>query len=271
MKELAYRIRKILRIIVLLQKNNLMASAAYRQNFVIMIVAVVLSMATNIIFLKVVYSYINNIAGWDFIEVILIIGSAMIVEGLLWIFGARIGYLGESIKNGNLDGLIVKPVDTQFLVSFWKCDHEDASRLVMGVALIAYALNNINLDKETLAANMFFYLILLFNATIINYSITLLLKTVYFWTIADYSMHSVVEAISQMSKYPTDVFANIFLKSVFTFLIPLAFIATVPARVLARGFDWKLVLGSCIAALVFFVIARKFWLKALKHYQSASS
>jgi len=265
------KIKKYLRIIAALQKNNLMSMMAYKQNFVIMTMAVIIFMAMNIIFLQVIFGYIQNIAGWNFYEVLLIIGSTMIIEGLLWIFGARVGALGHLIRNGELDGLLAKPADSQFLISFWECDHEDFPRVIIGIILICYGLANLNLDLETVLANLFFYLILLINAIVITYSITLLLKTIYFWTIADYSLYNFLNAMSQISQYPTDVFVNFFVKSIFTFIIPLAFAATVPAKILARGFDWKLVVGSCTVATVFFYLSRRFWQYALKHYTSASS
>lgn len=265
------RLKKYWRIIIALQKNNFMTTAAYKQNFFLMTVSVSIVMAFNIIFLKVIFGYINDIAGWNYYEVLIIIGSVMIIEGLLWLFGARIGELGQRIKKGTLDGLIIRPTDTQFLISFWQCDHEDIPRIVIGVSLVCYGLLNLDLSIREIFFNLPFYLILLVNATVITYSLNIMLKTLFFWTITDYSMHSVLEAFSQIIRYPTDLFQNFFLRSIFTFLIPLAFMATIPAKVLARGFDWKLVLGSCVVTIIFFTLARKFWLYALKRYQSASS
>ena len=268
---MAHKIAKYWRIVLVLQRNNFMTTAAYKQNFILMTVAVAIVMAFNIIFLKVIFGYINNIAGWNYYELLIVIGSVMVVEGILWIFGARMGALGQSIRQGTLDGLLVKPADTQFLISFWNCDHEDVPRVMIGGLLVYYGVSSLNLDIQTALINLFFYLILLINAVVVAYSLTLILKTMYFWTIVDYSLHSLIEAISQISKYPTDIFTSFYLRSLFTILLPLAFIATVPAKVLARGFDWWLVLGSCAMAIIFFTFSRKLWLFALKHYQSASS
>ncbi|MFH1183102.1 MAG: ABC-2 family transporter protein, partial [Candidatus Moraniibacteriota bacterium] len=190
MKDLEHKIKKYWRIILALQRNNLMTTTAYKQNFIVMTIAVIIYMAISIIFLKVIFGYINNIAGWNYYEILMIIGSVMIVDGLLWVFGARVGALGQRIRKGTLDGLITKPADTQFLISFWECDHEDIPRIIIGSLLVYYGVTNLNINIETLAVNFFFYLILLFNAAIITYSLTLILKTMYFWTIVDYSLHS---------------------------------------------------------------------------------
>jgi ABC-2 type transport system permease protein len=271
MKDLAHKLRIYWRIIWKLQKNNLMTTAAYKQNFVIMAIAVVIYMSLSIIFMKVVFSYIKNIAGWNYYEVLIIIGTVMIIEGVLWVFTALVGALGRQIRKGLLDGTIIKPLDTQFLISIWECDHEDIPRIIIGGALVLYGLSNLHIGIHAILPNLFFYLILLFNATIIYYSLVLILKTTFFWTIVDFSVHNVIEAVSEVSKYPSDIFTSIYLRSVFTVLLPLAFVATVPAKVLARGFDWKLVLGSFLITAIFFTLARKFWLYALNHYQSASS
>jgi len=254
-----------------LQKINFMTTAAYKQNFLIMTISVAIHMAMNLIFLKVIFGYINNIAGWSYFEVLIVIGSVMIIDGVVWVFGARISALGRNIQRGLLDGMMIKPMDTQFLISFWQCDHEDFPRIVIGGSLVCYGAANLGLTTHAILLNLILYLILLFNATIIVYSFNMLIRTTYFWTIVDFSLHNVIEAFTDISKYPTDIFNNLFIKTLFTFLLPLAFVATVPTRVLAKGFDWRLVLGSFLMAAIFFALARKFWLFGLRHYKSASS
>jgi ABC-2 type transport system permease protein len=61
------------------------------------------------------------------------------------------------------------------------------------------------------------------------------------------------------------------LRLLFTLVIPVAFLTTVPAEVvLGRASTPMLWLGSGLA-VGFFVVARQFWLYALRHYTSASS
>ena len=57
----------------------------------------------------------------------------------------------------------------------------------------------------------------------------------------------------------------------FTFVLPVAFLTTVPAELLlGRVAAPMLLLGLALAG-GFFVAARTFWLFALRHYTSASS
>jgi len=52
--------------------------------------------------------------------------------------------------------------------------------------------------------------------------------------------------------------------------LPLAFLATVPAKILVYGFDWILVVGSFLVAGIFLWISRRFWLWGISKYTSAS-
>ena len=46
----------------------------------------------------------------------------------------------ELIRNGDLDFALVKPIDTQVLVSFAKCDWSGLSNFIFAGCLLAYAL-----------------------------------------------------------------------------------------------------------------------------------
>jgi ABC-type uncharacterized transport system permease subunit len=54
-------------------------------------------------------------------------------------------------------------------------------------------------------------------------------------------------------------------------MLPLVFVATVPAKVLTGKFTWQLCVGSLVAAILSFVISRAIWKFAVKKYSSASS
>jgi len=58
---------------------------------------------------------------------------------------------------------------------------------------------------------------------------------------------------------------------VLTFILPLAFIATIPASQLIHGANWGLVTLGVVWAVVFGILARLFWKYAMRHYTSASS
>lgn len=270
MKRLAYNVKKYLKIFFHLQKIGIMINMAYRWNFLLMILAVCTTFF-SVIFIKVLFGFLKNIAGWNYYEALLVVASYMIIDGLMWVTCAYVETIKRHIRQGTLDGLLLKPIDAQFLVSVWRGDTEDFTRLVMGSAILAYALRNLNLPGNELAINLFLYLILLVAGFVVAYSFNLIIKTFIFWTIEGGAAFNVGRDLVEAAKYPTDIFYHKFVKIIFTAIIPLAFMATVPAKILARGFDWRLMLGALFTATAFFTTARVFWKFALRRYSSASS
>jgi ABC-2 type transport system permease protein len=271
MKAMARKIIKHLDIMWQMQKVDIMSRMEYRINFFIQIFTVGLQMLFSVIFIKTVFGFAGNIAGWNYYEALLIVGTYMIVEGLMWVTCAYLSGLARHVRDGTLDGLLVKPIDTQFLVSIWRGDAEDFTRIVSGVAVIIYALKHLDIAAGNLMINLFLYLILLFNAFIITYSINLFLKSINFWVTNAQALSGFGFNITRMTQYPSDIFYHKIIKIITTFIIPLAFMATIPAKILAHGFDGKLISLSIIVAAIFFFLSRKFFYFSLSKYESASS
>jgi len=262
--------KKFIKIWFIGLKISFMNRMAYKYNFFIMAVGVLAHMILTIIFVKVLFNFINNLVGWTYEQALLVVATYMMIEGLMWATCACLGGLTRNVNMGTLDIIITKPIDSQFLVSVWRGDPEDWMRVITALFIFSQCYKGINIDSY-LFLNIIYYLILLFNAYIIVYSINLLVKTLVFWVIDSSALWTITENITRVSQYSTDIFFHKTVRFLFSTIIPLAFIATVPAKFLVKGFNLPLFLSSCFLAIIFFVTSRKFWLFGLKHYSSASS
>ena len=271
MKGLAYKLKKYFGIMLYMQKIDLMNRMAYRINFFISVLTVALQMVFSLVFISVLFSSNRTVAGWGFYEALLVVGSYMLIEGLMWASCAYLNALNKNIKDGTLDGIILRPVDTQFLISVWRGDMEDLARVVSGIGVISFALIHLDFAAGQLFLNLFLYLILIFCAFIITYSVNVFLRSVTFWTIQGDALFHISMAITRITQYPSDIFFNKAARFATTFVVPIAFMATIPAKILAHGFDWKLASLAVLMAAIFFFSSRWFFHFALKHYESGSS
>ncbi|MFZ2192791.1 MAG: ABC-2 family transporter protein [Candidatus Moraniibacteriota bacterium] len=270
MKDKALKIKKYFKIFILFKKINFVERVAYRFGFSLMTFAVFLQLFFNLFFIKIIFGWVQSIHGWNYYEALLVVGTVLLLDGMMWVSCAFIHILGQHIKMGTLDSLIIKPMDCQFLVSVYRGDLEDAVRIVTGLGVIIFALSHLGNFGWGFILNIFWYLILVFNAFIIIYSISVMLTSIKFWTIESGGFH-VADTVVRVSQYPTDIFNGKIMHFIFSFIFPLAFIATVPAKILARGFQWQLVSESFLVAIIFFWLARKVWKFGLSKYSSASS
>lgn len=271
MKVLVHKLKKYLGIMVYMQKIDIMNRMAYRINFAIQVLTVGLQMIFSLIFIRVLFASNKTIVGWNFYEALLIVGTYMIIEGLMWGLCAYLNALNRNIREGTLDGILLRPVDTQFLISVWRGDAEDFTRIASGIGVIFYAISHLEFTVESLALNLILYICMVFCAFIITYSINVFLRSVSFWTIEGDTLFSVSMALTRITQYPSDIFYSKAVRFTATFIVPLAFMATVPAKILAHGFDWKLVLFAVFLATIFFLASRRFFHFALRHYESGSS
>jgi ABC-2 type transport system permease protein len=105
---------------------------------------------------------------------------------------------------------------------------------------------------------------------VILYSLWFLIAATSIWFVKTWNATEVLRAVLAAGRYPLSAYPAT-LRLLFTFVLPVAFLTTVPAELLlGRVAAPMLLLGLALAG-GFFVSARTFWLFALRHYTSASS
>lgn len=268
---MAASFKKYFRVWKISARATLMQRMAFRFNFLLIVFGVFMQMALSIIFIKVIFGFIKNISGWNFNQALIVVASYMLVEGLNWALFAMLAGIPMSIKLGFLDRLIIKPMSTQFLISVWRADPEDWGRVITAVLVFIYALGGLAMAPLEIVVNGVFYLFLIACASIITYSLTLMIKSLGFFFTETNTLWLLVNQTIRVSQYPTDIFFHKTVRIFFSTIVPLAFMATVPAKIFLHGFDFKLIAFSIVLALIFFIASRKFWKFSLRHYSSASS
>ncbi len=248
---------------------NLMKSMAYRGNFFLGMLLVCIESLTTLFTIKIVFNHIGSIAGWSFQDMLVLSGVFMITNSLAWLFyKASIGDLDRLINRGELDMYLVKPVDTQFMISIHNLDIEDGARGIVGLALIAFGMQGSHVTELFRAIPLF--LITLILGQVVIYSISLAVKTVSFKSIQGWATNAIAWRFHELARYPTDIYQGI-LRILYTFIFPLAFIATVPTKALLGTITLPLIVGSFAAAIGTFTACRCIWKWALRSYTSASS
>ncbi len=259
------------RIFVQVKKMGVMRRTSYPINFFILLGAAFVQISLNLIFVKVIFGFVDNVAGWEYYPALLVVGTFLIIEGLLWTLFGNLSEIPNFVKSGSLDFVLVKPIDAQFLVSVWRGDIEDLTRIITGGGVLFYALFHLGLSGQEAILNLFLYGGVLLNALVIAYSFDLIIKSLIFWVTEGKSLFRISGSLLRLSQYPSDIFYQKLIRLFVSSIVPLFFIATVPAKILADGFDKYWLAGSLGMAVLFFSLARWFWLWALRHYSSASS
>jgi ABC-2 type transport system permease protein len=105
---------------------------------------------------------------------------------------------------------------------------------------------------------------------VILYSLWFLIAATSIWFVKTWNATEVLRAVLAAGRYPLSAYPAT-LRLLFTFVLPVAFLTTVPAELLLGRVAAPMLLLGLALACGFFVSARAFWLFALRHYTSASS
>jgi ABC-2 type transport system permease protein len=113
-------------------------------------------------------------------------------------------------------------------------------------------------------------LALLVCATMVLYSLWIVVVAAAFWVVRLDNLSYLFDAIFDFSRWPVTVFKGAF-RVVFTFVIPLAVMTTYPAQALLGTLGLQTALLSMAGSLAFALGARWIWKRAIVRYTSASS
>lgn len=248
-----------------------MSRASYPGNFFFLLVGVTVQSFLTVFFISVIYGFTKNIAGWSYDQAMIVVASFLLVEGLMWTTTAYLSGIRNNVRMGTMDYQLTKPVHIQFLISTWRIDVEDALRLVVAGYLFLVSLDRLNFSLLDNFWSLIFYALFILIAYLIIYSIALMINSISFWTIEGGSLQMIFENLVRTSQYPTDIFTNKIVKILFFSLMPLAFLATVPAKILLFGprLDFLLI-GLALSGSLLYLSSR-FFIFGLKKYSSASN
>jgi ABC-2 type transport system permease protein len=90
------------------------------------------------------------------------------------------------------------------------------------------------------------------------------------WFVKIYNVTEVLRGLLEAGRYPMVAYPVAY-RFFFTFIVPVAFLTTVPSEALLGRVELVWLLGAGLLALALFLISRMFWQFALRFYTSASS
>lgn len=250
-------------------RTSLVREMEFRANFWAKVFYNALWLGFFLATLKIIYRHTETIAGWNEAEALVLAATLYFIDALIsTLFYFGLSELPTMVRQGTLDFVLFKPVDSQFWLSLRRINLDQLGSLAVAVVLGIYAL--LQLDYLPSLMHIVLYLGMVLTGVLIFYSFHFMMMTLSIWLVRVENLWVLSDVFAQIGRFPTDVFDRV-LRRVFTYVLPIAFLATIPAKALlgkaSAGF-----LGFAVAwAVAFFVAGRLLWKFALRSYTSASS
>ncbi len=248
--------------------TSLTRELEFRANFFAKILQNAVWISFFVMILLVVYSRTDSVAGWSRADAIVLAATCFIMNALASALTMSLMDIPQQVRQGTLDFILTKPVNSQFWVSMRRFNFDQIGVLVVGFGMLAYGV--IQAGTPPNATQLVCYTILLFASLILYYSFLMVLMTLGIWWVRVDNLWVLGESVMQVVRFPIDIFGA-GLQRLMTFVVPLAFLATIPARQLVRAAEWQMVGLGLIWASVALVFCSLFWKFALRSYASASS
>ncbi|MFH1896136.1 MAG: ABC-2 family transporter protein [bacterium] len=261
---------RYLRLYLKFLEMSLKGELEYRFNFLVGFLVEIGWMGALIVFYKVIFLNTGFLAGWSYGEALVFLGVVQVFSELFYsifvIFNLR--RLSEYVQKGTLDLYLLKPVNTQFFVSVSNPYTRGLLTIFLGITLAVLGFRNLHLVPGL--DDVLMGTLLLFCGVLLTYAISFSSLMVVFWTNRAFNATQIFESLVNTSNYPIDFFHGA-VKIVFTFIMPLAFMTTFPAKaLLGQTVWWWLPVAILMAGLSLWA-SSKLWQFALKHYSGASA
>ena len=262
-------LRKYLKVYIKFFRTSLASELEYKTNILVDIVSAILSLIGSIFLLSIFFQNESNIGGWKFEQALIIQGIYTILNGITnTLFNPNLSEIVKHIREGTLDFVLIKPIDSQFFISLKKINPSGILEIMLGFFLLIYCIkiNQINLNLNFLSLSM----VTTICSILILYSLWFFVSTTTIWFVKTWNATEVLRSFLYIGRFPLNSF-SISLRIFFSVFIPIAFITSIPSEVfLGLSQSWKILL-EVIVAIIFLFTSRRFWLFALKFYTSASS
>lgn len=267
------------RVFLTFARNSLVRDMTFRANFIIECVISTTYVLLNLGFYILIFRYTPSIAeGWDQYRFFVFLATTLLINSLMQaFFMPNAEEFSEMIRLGKLDFALVKPIDTQFLISFHRVNWASLGNFVFGLVLLGYSLSK--LDYWPSLVQMALYPLYLLCGVAILYSLMTTMAAISVWMGRNQNLYQFWFYVTNFSRYPMEIYRGTFgdpLRLVFTFVIPILIVVNVPARIMAQPLEptWEatwLAVYAIFATLATLAASRYVFTRAIWSYRSASS
>ena len=260
---------RYLKVLGVFYKAALLADLEYRANFLAHLLLSVLGIGWSVASVSIFFLHTDHIGDWSFHEVLVVLGLFQLFIGLVdALLTPNVLDFTEHLRLGTMDFILTKPLNSQFHASLRRINVWRLADALLGLGTIVYAVARLQASPALDRVLMFVSLGVC--AAIILYAIIMLLITSAFWFVQLENVMELLFTFYEAGRFPVNIFPA-WVRALLTFVVPIAFITSVPASVLLGRLNGEFVLYAAGVAAALFTASALFWRFAVRHYSSASS
>jgi ABC-2 type transport system permease protein len=262
------KLRKYLGLYGAFFRASLTADLEFRANFAVRIVTDIFWYVAQVMSFELLYNYTSPIGDWTRSEMRIFLGVLFVVDGITMVtLQLNMDSMSENVRNGTLDLILAKPVNSQFMISLQKSSTAHIGNLLLAAGYLAWALAT---SGDFGWWRLLWLVILIPCGVMVFYAFRFLFSAATVVFTAAGNLQYMFYHFYRLGMRPDTIYSPWLKYSLLT-ILPMGLIASVPARlILGIGSPWLAPWAVLIAAFSLWW-SGKVWKYALTHYASASS
>jgi ABC-2 type transport system permease protein len=260
-------VSRYFRLIPLFWSTAIAAEMEYRLNFLISTLTSLGGLAGSLFGLFLFYRAGYELGGWTWEQAMIVMGLFTLMAGFASAFlSPNLGRIVRHVQSGTLDFVLLKPIASQFWLSTRNFSPWGLPDVLFGLIVIVYAGVKLGLGPLDYARG----LVPLALGLAVLYSLWFILGTTSVWFVKIYNVTELLRSLLEAGRFPMSAYPRAY-QLFFTFVVPVAFLTTVPAEAMIGRTGAMWMIAAAIVAVVLLSFSAWFWRFALRFYTSASS
>src|SRR5690606_19076711 len=185
-------VRRHLLLLRLFFGTSLSAELEYRSNFAVSMLSSALNLGASVFTVRLFFEHGTTLGGWSWPAAVIVLGAFTVLSGVSQsLLQPNLNRLVEQVREGTLDFVLLKPVDTQFWLSTRRFSPWGLPDLLLGTALIAWGA----VEAQAPIFGYFALLGSMLCSSAILYSLWFAMATTTIWFVQIYNVTEVLRSL----------------------------------------------------------------------------
>lgn len=258
--------KKYFRVWLITSRNSFQTVVTQKAGFIVFLLGKLIRFGFFFYFVIFLLRGTQNLAGYSLNQTLFFFLTFNLIDTLAQFFFREVYRFRPLIVTGNLDLILVKPINALFRVLMGGADIIDLVTippLIWGLIYLGVKLNPTPLS-------ICLYVVLLVNGLVLATAFYILVLGLGIISMEVDHTIMIYRDLSSLGRLPVDIYREP-VRGLLTYLIPIGIMMTVPAKTLMGLTPYWLIGLSLVIGTAAFYGAIKFWQWSLTKYASASS
>lgn len=250
-------------------RYSIVRTMMFRFDFFLWAMVELFWMSVNLLLIAVIYQHTDSVAGWNKYEMMLLVGTAMLIQRfVMGFFWSNLFEMSRNVRTGHFDFFLAQPGNPLFMASTRKIDPDGLANSFVAMGVVFYAAHQLGLHPTT--TDLLVYAAMIVCGVCIHFSVLVMVASLSFWTTGSQGLEGIYFSFFEYSRLPRQAFKGV-ANVLFVWLLPGVIVSNAPASTLLHGFHPLTALWLGLITLAWLFVAVAIFNRGLRRYSSASS